>query len=79
MNKIRLHFAKPERQRQREFNKTQSPPAPEKIFDKDKCSQCQSNPVSEIHYCPYSSEMDEDCEEECNCCDECMGNCALDI
>jgi hypothetical protein len=50
----------------------------------EKC-QCCDNPSPGLHDCPYRYEMDSgadykpDDEEYCNCCDECMHQCAMDI
>lgn len=43
------------------------------------CDSCSKNPENESHVCPYRSEICDDCETECNCCDECTHNCVESI
>jgi hypothetical protein len=43
------------------------------------CSSCRKNPASVSHTCPYQSEINNDDEFECDCCDECTYQCAQDI
>lgn len=32
------------------------------------------------HWCPYQEEiLDNDSEDHCNCCNDCMHECAMDI
>lgn len=45
-----------------------------------KCSKCEKNPASdEPHECPYSCEIADDYEFQCNCCDDCIHECCMDI
>ena len=37
------------------------------------CEQCDDNPGTEPHTCPYGD------ESLCNCCDTCVHECAMDI
>lgn len=37
------------------------------------------NPAAEPHTCPFSEEINGDSESLCNCCDDCMYECAMDI
>lgn len=43
------------------------------------CGRCNKNKASEWHTCPYNEEINEDYETQCNCCEECMSECADDI
>jgi hypothetical protein len=36
------------------------------------------NPANEAHECPFRTEIDDD-YTECNCCDACTEQCAMDI
>lgn len=52
----------------------------EKDIQKDtyhKCS-CGNDAINE-HTCPFKEEINNDCESMCNCCEECMHQCAMDI
>jgi hypothetical protein len=41
---------------------------------------CGGKGVAEsLHHCPYASEINDDHEEKCTCCDECTHECAMDI
>lgn len=31
------------------------------------------------HTCPFKAEIGDDYESECNCCDECQGECAMEV
>lgn len=47
-----------------------------------KCEKCTwEYHKEEDHTCPYEAEMSSfDAElSSCNCCDDCRGNCAMDI
>lgn len=37
------------------------------------------NPGTEEHTCPYAEDINNDSESLCNCCNECAGQCAMDI
>lgn len=43
------------------------------------CETCEQKPGTEPHPCPYRSEIYEDEETLCNCCDECRSNCCDDV
>ena len=43
------------------------------------CGHCNVNPGTESHTCPYSEEINGDYLSECNCCDECCHECAMEI
>ncbi len=42
-----------------------------------KMCRCDKNPEQPDHVCPYSYEMGE--AIECNCCEACTHECAMDI
>ena len=42
------------------------------------CSHCGVNPVKEPHTCPYQTELYDDYETMCDCCEECSYNCYLE-
>jgi len=41
------------------------------------CSECIAN--VEIHFCPFQSDINNNDEDYCHCCDECTERCAQDI
>ena len=43
------------------------------------CSVCQSKPAQEPHTCPFAEEIHGDSESLCDCCDDCMHQCSMDI
>ena len=43
---------------------------------KENCEECKENPQSGP--CPFASEIHGD-ESECDCCDDCRYQCAMDI
>ncbi len=45
--------------------------------DEPKC-KC-GDPGETDHTCPYAEDIHDDHESLCNCCQECTGNCAMDI
>lgn len=45
----------------------------------DLCSRCQKNETIDMHVCPYRSDMEDDNETLCNCCNECSSECAFGI
>jgi len=47
----------------------------EEEYTCDKCGKPGSSP----HSCPYQSDVNEDNNFLCNCCDDCMQNCLDDI
>jgi hypothetical protein len=43
-------------------------------------SRCLIKPGTlELHPCPYLSCINEDDSQQCNCCDDCVQECAEDI
>lgn len=49
------------------------------VSARGKCSHCKRNDAQEEHTCPYQSEINDDNESLCDCCDECTDNCLMDI
>lgn len=48
--------------------------------DKDLCEECKQNPVESLHGCPYQEEVNNSTDTKyCNCCDDCMQECAMDV
>lgn len=47
------------------------------IKEKDKCT-CKEDSI-EPHTCPFSEEIYNDGVTECNCCDYCTHQCAMDV
>jgi hypothetical protein len=44
------------------------------------CGRCGSDGgTEEPHSCPYSCEINDDYSENCNCCDSCSHECAMDV
>ncbi len=47
---------------------------------KDPNEKCKcGNDACEPHPCPYREEIDDDSETLCDCCEECKGECAMDV
>jgi len=44
----------------------------------NKCQRCGNDPAENLHPCPFKQEIHDD-DELCNCCDDCMHECAMDI
>jgi hypothetical protein len=42
-------------------------------------SACCENQPEEEHTCPYKSEISDDDESLCTCCEDCAHECAMDI
>ena len=42
------------------------------------CQTCHIKPATEMHTCPYATEIN-DCDNECNCCDGCRHECVQSI
>lgn len=40
---------------------------------------CWNLKTKEPHTCPYAEDIAGDYETLCNCCDNCQGECAMDI
>lgn len=48
--------------------------------DNDACENCRINKgTDELHTCPFSEEIWNNHEADCNCCDDCSYQCAMDI
>ena len=47
--------------------------------EEKKLCGCLKNEATELHYCPYKAELNDDYETECDCCESCEGDCAGDI
>ncbi len=45
----------------------------------DKCKRCGNAPSEKPHPCPYESEIGDDDETLCNCCEDCEGECTDEI
>lgn len=43
------------------------------------CSKCDKNEGMPLHTCPFLSDVHENNQFKCNCCDECRQNCVDDI
>jgi hypothetical protein len=43
------------------------------------CPRCQLRPAQSDHPCPYQSEINDDEETLCDCCEDCAQECAWDI
>ncbi len=43
------------------------------------CQNCKKNLSTEDHLCPYKSDVNNDSETLCNCCDDCRFECCQDI
>jgi hypothetical protein len=51
-----------------------------KELNSHKCQKCSNNKgTTELHICPYQTEINDNFEWECNCCDSCFYECAMDI
>lgn len=49
-------------------------------FLSPRCKACGKNPGTEnLHSCPFNEEINDDPEENCNCCADCEHQCAMDI
>lgn len=44
-----------------------------------KCQHCGKAVDGTKHSCPYQSDVNSDSEYQCNCCDDCAYECAMDI
>lgn len=56
-------------------------PNEDKTFDMLKHGECCRCTAigQELHTCPFQTEINDDYAYECNCCDDCMDNCCMDI
>lgn len=54
-------------------------PENDNIPDDKKCQKCGKPVDGCLHSCPFAEEMSDDYSENCNCCSECSGDCAMDI
>jgi hypothetical protein len=43
------------------------------------CSKCNTNKAESLHTCPYESDIHNDNESWCDCCDFCWQNCADNV
>jgi hypothetical protein len=43
------------------------------------CGGCEKRPALPTHPCPYRYELSAEESDHCNCCDDCMYQCAMDI
>ncbi len=50
----------------------------EEKYPQDLC-HCLKNKATEPHPCPYRSDVGNDDETLCDCCEDCQGNCCDDI
>jgi hypothetical protein len=49
------------------------------MTDEPKCEGCGKAAPEEPHPCPFRQEIHGDDETLCNCCDDCVHECAMDI
>lgn len=49
------------------------------IPEGDRCSRCKIAASESPHPCPFASEIHDDDQSLCDCCDECTHQCAMDI
>lgn len=47
--------------------------------NESKCNSCGNAPAKKLHPCPFKVEVNDDDETLCDCCDDCMDECAGDI
>jgi len=50
-----------------------------KVKVNELCESCQVNEGEEYHSCPYAADVLNDFSEDCNCCEDCQFECAMDI
>lgn len=43
------------------------------------CGVCEIGEANAPHPCPFLEDVGDDSETLCNCCDDCMHQCATDI
>ena len=43
------------------------------------CPKCNVGTAIEDHTCPCAEDMNDDHESLCDCCEDCIGDCANDI
>lgn len=45
------------------------------------CEKCNNHDeyTKNEHTCPYATEILDDYESLCNCCEQCLENCAMEI
>lgn len=48
-------------------------------IDLELCCNCDKNDALEDHECPFKVEIHDDEDTLCNCCEECMYECAMDV
>jgi hypothetical protein len=44
-----------------------------------KCPKCHILPARCDHECPYSADIKNDRDSQCNCCNKCTRECAYDV
>lgn len=47
--------------------------------ESEKCQRCHKEDANPLHKCPFQQDVHNDEEFQCNCCEECTYQCALDI
>jgi hypothetical protein len=49
------------------------------LWEGDECQRCSATvPLANEHTCPFAVEIHDD-DTLCNCCDDCAGNCRMEI
>ena len=43
------------------------------------CKKCKQHSALDLHSCPYQSDVNNDSESLCDCCEECTDECCMDI
>jgi hypothetical protein len=53
----------------------------EKEKVEDRCEgRCEGkNAALELHPCPYAEDVCDDHDSLCNCCEDCMEDCSMDV
>ena len=53
---------------------------PEEATKVSECQNCKKKPgTDELHSCPYQEEINNNFKAECNCCEFCQNECAMEI
>ena len=48
--------------------------------ESDICESCRKNEgTDKLHSCPFAEEIWDNHSADCNCCDDCSYQCAMDI
>ena len=45
----------------------------------NKCGSCNKSAALPLHICPFKSEIHDDDETTCNCCEDCQYECRMSI